>query len=983
MKKIILSFLVLIVLSLNAFCQDFLGLSTGNYTGVTGVLLQPASIVDSRYKFDVNLFTTGVNYSNNYFLLNRDAILKFNKNNFNDYQTFKSKYLTEAAIPANESVYFNISNRTQLPLSFMATLSKKSAIAFSIQSRSMIQGRNFSQDLANVAYNGFYYPPLNNRPIDVSNFSINSLSWVEAGLTYGRVIYSKGKHFLKAAFTAKYLGGIASLNMGSSNFRISVNNDSSINFNTTNFQYNHNKGADFDMVFNKNYRPDASSFGFDAGLVYEYRGNLSHFKYIKTEDGKSYEADRRDVNKYTFKLGVSLLDAGMFTFDKPQNVNSFSANVTNWNLHNSHYTTIKQFDTALASRVVANPNDPRQYNVYLPTALSVQLDIHFIWGLYVNAMAYRPVTMGSSSGSHFNDYGYYTITPRWERRHFGIYIPYTFIDKNNITNYNQNMLGATIRLGPVFLGSSNLGTMAFNKNLRAADVHIGFKVGITYGKPTKASRFFEKKHGATTTTADNNAENNLNTGMYVPPANTNTPYQKNNVVVDYTKGHIYADGTKNGNIIIINNNYYYGNNPPVPGDTATAYQQNYQVINPTQDSINRLQDSLRFMKSADSSKRILKDSISTKRAQLDSVINRLQMLRFQMDSTKRSDSAAYLNQLNRGYNGNNAVVLNNNARANNPMPGDTAKLFLRNGQRDTAAFSRVYNDTSGRNNQYVSTLQNDKKKSINAKDTLVITTAAQNNTVPSTAIINSQLTPQQLQQRTRQNELLNSNLQEANTLQQQINDLQRRLNTTAYTYRAPVGVNTVPVVVAPTVRPNYNPTYTPGYTSVTPRYKRDTVYIRDTIRIRDTVGMARRDNNLKRSDVTPNSLHVPAAQAGIIKNDIDYNAMPAEVVLFDLGKTTIRPTYYNKLNHVAEILKDKPGLTAAISGHTDKTGSPKINKILSLKRANAVQLYLVNKGVDESKLKVSALSDSAPAKKGTRHVANPQDRRVVVKISAD
>ena len=130
MKRLllILSIFVTIIFS-NAAAQDFLGINTSNYAGISGVMLQPASIVDSRYKFDINLFSTGVNYSNNYLLVDRKALLKFNRKNFSDYQTFKSKYLSEAGLAPGEKAFANVSNRTQMPLSFMATLNKKAAIA--------------------------------------------------------------------------------------------------------------------------------------------------------------------------------------------------------------------------------------------------------------------------------------------------------------------------------------------------------------------------------------------------------------------------------------------------------------------------------------------------------------------------------------------------------------------------------------------------------------------------------------------------------------------------------------------------------------------------------------------------------------------------------------------------------------------------------------------------------------------------------------
>ncbi|MEO6133934.1 MAG: hypothetical protein ABIP35_02200, partial [Ginsengibacter sp.] len=489
MKKVTLLFTFIFCFYFSkTYSQDFLGLSTGNYSGITGVSLQPASIVDSRFKFDVNLFSTGVNYSNNYFLLDRDAILKFNKNNFEDYTTFKDRYLLQASLPANQKVFFNINNRTQLPVSFMATMGKKSAIALNLQFRTMIQGRGITQDFARLGFNSFN-PSSTSASIDASGININSLSWAEAGLTYGRVLYSSEKHFLKAAFTGKYLAGLSSVGLSSNDLQMGVNSDSTFNFNSSNVSYNHNDNADFNKIFDRKFDPSATAFGFDAGLVYEYRGNIDKFKYLKSDDETSYDALRRDVSKYNFKLGVSLLDVGMFRFDKPANVNSFSANINRWDIKNARYKTLNNFDTALAARVIANPNDPQSYNVYLPSALSAQLDIKFVKGLFLNVMSYWPVSLGSTAGKSFDRYGFYTITPRYETRHFGIYIPYTVSQRNAFTDYNQHLLGATLRLGPVFIGSSNLGTMLFNKNLRAADVHLGFKIGVTYGKPNKSNKF--------------------------------------------------------------------------------------------------------------------------------------------------------------------------------------------------------------------------------------------------------------------------------------------------------------------------------------------------------------------------------------------------------------------------------------------------------------------------------------------------------------
>ena len=69
MRKILIN---LLISSSFLFCgatisaQSYLGIVNSNYAGVTGMELQPASIVDSRYRFDISLFGLSSTIANNY-----------------------------------------------------------------------------------------------------------------------------------------------------------------------------------------------------------------------------------------------------------------------------------------------------------------------------------------------------------------------------------------------------------------------------------------------------------------------------------------------------------------------------------------------------------------------------------------------------------------------------------------------------------------------------------------------------------------------------------------------------------------------------------------------------------------------------------------------------------------------------------------------------------------------------------------------------
>ncbi|MEO6683108.1 MAG: OmpA family protein [Ginsengibacter sp.] len=990
-KKLPLFFLFISFFTLqNAYSQDFLGLSTGNNAGVTGVMLQPASIVDSRYKFDINLFSTGVNYSNNYFLLNRDVILKFNKKNFDNYETFKSKYLSVASLPAGEKVFFNVHNRTQLPLSFMATTGKKSAIALNMQLRTAIQGRGISQELARAGYENFYYPPLNNTTINASGINIHSLNWAEAGLTYGRVLYSSDKHFIKAAITGKYLAGLSSINLSSNDLQFRINSDSTFDINSSNVSYHHNKNADFNKLFDKNFKPDANAFGFDAGLVYEYRGNIEDFKYIKKDDEKSYDAVRRDINKYIFKVGVSLLDVGMFRFNKPAEVNSFRANIQNWDLRNAQYKTINDFDTALAARVIANPNDPRRYNVYLPTALSGQLDVKFVKGLFLNVMSYWPLDIGNKEGERFDKFGFYTITPRFETRHFGIYIPYTVMQRNDFSDYNNHLLGATFRMGPLFVGSSNLGTMLFNKNLRAADVHVGLKVGITYGKPTKSNRFIDKVFK--TEKADmmykTIEEEKI---IKIDSAHSGLPIRQQ-LILNYKDGNVYSDPGARQNVIIINNYHYYGNTNKAMGDTLISEREFERIEIDSVQARNVNDVQMQNKKTADSLTKITTDSLKLKKAQLDSLIKSMQKLQMQMDSTNRID---ILMEKERTLDSTKNKVLLNTHRDKSVvrdsisfMRKDSLNLLKNDDQVEVGKkkVDRALLDSlSGKDSVESYRMSDIKRDSVEVKpDSLIFREDFKREPVfiseqsaNDRARINAPDRENALKSiQEQQDRLLRDYAVQASRLAQDIDRLNRRVETSR---RRKVD-NFIPVPVP------VNNFQKAERIQSDPIIKTDTIYIRDTIAL---VPKKTTQPDSLTQNIDPNKNLIRdtvkirdtvAIQKKVPMEKFNYPDLPDLIILFGVGQSTILPLYESQLQFFADVLKRNSDMRVLITGHTDSTGSVEVNKKLSRDRAQAVADNLAEKGLSVNQMVLESHSYEEPAVSGSGKSARSQNRRVTLRF---
>lgn len=108
-----------------------------------------------------------------------------------------------------------------------------------------------------------------------------------------------------------------------------------------------------------------------------------------------------------------------------------------------------------------------------------------------------------------------------------------------------------------------------------------------------------------------------------------------------------------------------------------------------------------------------------------------------------------------------------------------------------------------------------------------------------------------------------------------------------------------------------------------------------------------------------------------------------EGIEFDFGKATIRPDSKPVLDNVVEKLKKFPGVRVAIVGHTDNVGSPEANLELSRRRADAVKQFLVDAGIDASRIETDGKGDTDPVATNETEEGRAKNRRIVFDIIAN
>jgi len=100
-------------------------------------------------------------------------------------------------------------------------------------------------------------------------------------------------------------------------------------------------------------------------------------------------------------------------------------------------------------------------------------------------------------------------------------------------------------------------------------------------------------------------------------------------------------------------------------------------------------------------------------------------------------------------------------------------------------------------------------------------------------------------------------------------------------------------------------------------------------------------------------------------------------VEFERAKSIILTVSYPDLNTLASFLAHNPKRTVIIEGHTDNVGDSDKNLILSKERAEAIQAYLLNNGVDANQItSTKGFGGNRPLvpSDGTTH--HPENRRV-------
>lgn len=447
-KKWVLLAITLLLVYLHGYTQNYYAIQGSNYAGSLGIGNNPASIVNTPYKWDLDLFSVQVKNATNGVVIRNYSLFSNPKNS--QYSIREGDYRRYAYADFNVNL-----------LNARIALNRRQAIGFGINLRGYTQVSSAPVNFVDSLKNTGDFFDLGNYNRKLYGNAVHS-SWIELFATWAQTIWDRPDARLNAGITAKVSRGIsgAYVNLLNGSVAQTIHGNSyayTMQDAFAAYAYSSNydawqKGRSNNQNMNDFLTHSQAGLSFDLGAEYIIKPSQTPAAF--DEDDNYYD--------YDWKIGLSLLDVGFnrFTYGRESRVLSgFQDNITDSVLDTrfQNIKNVQEFNERLNGIVKNITHQTGTFNVVNPARLVLNVD-HYISGAwYINGNASLNLSGLSGSQWRLTELNMLTITPRWETRRLGFYLPMQLNIKN------QLWVGGAVKLGPLLLGVHNWANV-FAKN---------------------------------------------------------------------------------------------------------------------------------------------------------------------------------------------------------------------------------------------------------------------------------------------------------------------------------------------------------------------------------------------------------------------------------------------------------------------------------------------------------------------------------------
>ncbi len=462
--------------------QEMTGLTLGNYSGPTVLLINPAMMTNTHDFLSINIISGDLFVQNNFAYIPAG-----------DYTVWDAVMTKPLPVydGLNNILYYdnqNLKNAVvNLRIMGPSAMLHLGDHAFGITSglRINTSGNSIPWEIPVFAYEGINYKDLYNIQFNDNNFDFQSNAWGEIGLSYAYNIIKYFDQQLTIGISAKYLMGLSGAYSDIKNAKYIIQNDSVMNVQNLDAEL----GFALPIDYNTNEYLDSgplvkgSGMGLDIGVVYVKR---------KYADNKNWNRlCEQPYEEYKYRIGVSILDIGGINYKNNAQLHSYdNVNVLLENSDTINFSNINQVIGDISDIFYGDPNASligNSFKIGLPTAISIQADFNIQKNFFISGFWIHPIRLNAHTLRRPAEL---SIIPRIETHYFDFSLPITLYE------YNDFRMGAAIRLYFITIGTDNLGTWVGTSNLDGMDLYVSLKFGLSKGgcKPVTHNKCYNNEY---------------------------------------------------------------------------------------------------------------------------------------------------------------------------------------------------------------------------------------------------------------------------------------------------------------------------------------------------------------------------------------------------------------------------------------------------------------------------------------------------------
>lgn len=429
--KTLVFFLLTVSLTVaKLYAQGLQALHGSAYTGSTAIFNNPASSVNSAYRWDLTLLSIQAKMSTN------SAYLRSNQGN-------KEVTLREGL----SSKFFHANADISL-FNFLYKPDENKAINVGVRARTYLHSRMMPFRYSDSINSIHSFLIANNNLPFIQGFATQS-GWMEADLNYSQVLHEDSRSRLTGGITFQLMKGLsgAFAKLNKVSYFESKNATDTV-YSLTDGSGSMGYSGNFDETGFKNFfKKSRTGMGLSLGI-----------EYLTYNNEQNAGVGNNNLN-YDWKIGFSLMDLGANNFiPSTASAQFFGPNFAITDAMVDRKLTGARDAQAVKDSlrsIFTNSSDiTENFQIANPTRLILNIDRNLGNHFYINGeLNMNFYSTSSYTKLRTRELNLLTITPRWETLNWGVYLPVQY------NTQGQVWVGMAFKAGPLVAGFHHLGLL--------------------------------------------------------------------------------------------------------------------------------------------------------------------------------------------------------------------------------------------------------------------------------------------------------------------------------------------------------------------------------------------------------------------------------------------------------------------------------------------------------------------------------------------